>query len=55
MQYVSETRRHIRYFASFDGMVKHGETYAHSFDEVKSQLEEGFANKIDLINIQFLD
>lgn len=54
MQYVSNTRRHIRYLASFNGMVKSGETYAHGFEEVLSQLQDAFYN-VELINIQFLD
>lgn len=54
MEYVSQTRRQIRYCANFNGLIKHGETYAHSFSEVASQLEDAFYN-VRLINIQFLD
>jgi hypothetical protein len=53
-EYVSEKRRTIRYMADFNGLVKSGETYAHSFSEVASQLEEAFYN-VRLINIQFMD
>lgn len=54
MTYISQTRRHIRYLANFNGLVQHGETFAHSFDEVRSQLEDAFYN-VELIQIQFLD
>jgi hypothetical protein len=54
MEYISQTRRLIRYLASFNGVVKHGETFAHCFSEVKSQLEDAFYN-VQLINIQFMD
>lgn len=54
MQYVSETRRFIKYLANFNGLVKHGETFAHSFIEVESQLKEAFYN-VELIQIQFMD
>lgn len=54
MTYVSQTRRQVRYLANFNGLVQHGETYAHSFDEVQSQLSDAFYN-VELINIQFLD
>jgi hypothetical protein len=52
--YVSDRRRHIRYLANFNGLVEFGETYAHSFAEVQSQLEDAFYN-VELINIQFLE
>lgn len=52
--YVSNTIRHIRYLANFNGCVKHGETYAFSFAEVASQLADAFYN-VELIQIQFLD
>lgn len=52
--YVSNTRRKIQYLANFNGIVKHGETYAHSFAEVQSQLTDAFYN-VELINIQFMD
>lgn len=54
MAYTSSTRRHIRYLANFNGMVKDGETWAHGFEEVQSQLSDAFHN-VELINIQFLD
>lgn len=53
-EYVSETRRQIRYLANFNGLIQHGETFAHSFSEVQSQLEDAFFN-VKLINIQFMD
>lgn len=53
-EYVSHTRRKIDYLASLNGKIMNGETYAHSFSEVKSQLEEIYIN-VDLINIQFKD
>lgn len=54
MAYVSPTRRHIRYLANFNGLVQSGETYAHSFAEVQSQLSDAFYN-VELLNIQFLN
>jgi hypothetical protein len=54
MNYVSNTRRHIRYLANFNGLAQHGETYAHGFKEVASQLADAFYN-VELIQIQFLD
>lgn len=54
MSYVSETRRRIKYLANFNGLLEHGETYAHSFAEVQSQLEDAFYN-VELIQIQFMD
>lgn len=53
-EFTSETRRHIRYLASFNGLLEHRETYAHSFSEVRSQLEDAFYN-VELIQIQFID
>lgn len=54
-EYVSDKRRHIRYLATFDGLTRHGETYAYSRSEVLAQLQDAYANKIDVIQIQFLD
>jgi len=54
-EYVSDRRRHIRYLATFDGMPQHGETYAHSRSEVMSQLQDAYANEIDVVYVQFLD
>lgn len=54
MHYVSETRRHIRYLANFNGLIQHGETWAHGFDEVQSQLSDAYFN-VELIQIQFLN
>jgi len=54
-EYVSDRRRHIRYLATFDGLPQHGETFAHRRTEVLSQLQDAYANEIQLCYIQFLD
>ena len=54
MEYVSNNLRQIKYLANFNGLVKSGITFAHSFSEVQSQLEDAFYN-VRLINIQFMD
>jgi hypothetical protein len=54
MEYISDRLRRIQYLADFNGLVKTGVTYAHSFSEIKSQLEDAFYN-VRLIQIEFLD
>lgn len=54
-EYVSNTRRHVRYLANFDGVPQFGETYAHGRAEIQSQLQDAYANEIEVIQIQFLD
>ncbi len=53
-EYVSPVRKHIRWMANLNGVVKFGETYAYSFSEVESQLNDVYYNA-RLINIQFLE